>query len=168
MSELDKFRVAGRLHGPEVYRKALKAAQDEIIELLRNRQEIDRRIAGLKRTIDGLTAVCDEIGMVLPPELALPPQATGTVELEGLTDSIVKVLQASNSQMTPTQVRDELERLGFNLGKYKQHMVPIHNTLKRLEAGGTVGSIKDERGRTVAYRWVSPIARALALEPPFN
>ncbi len=162
MNEMDKLRVSGKLHGVGVYKKALDAAQKEIIEQLKKRQEIDKRIVSLKRTIDGLTAICDEIGMVLPPDLTIPPDLE---QRDSLTESILKVLSESTIGLTPTQVRDALIKIGFNVERYKQEMVPIHNTLKRLVAAGTVAAIKDQQGKTVSYRWVSPIARALAMDP---
>ena len=163
MSEIDKLRISGKLHGTGVYKKALDAAQNEIVGLLKKRQEIDKRIVSLKRTIDGLTAICNEIGMVLPPGLAVPADLENG---DSLTESILKVLSESGTALTPPQVRGALLKVGFNVGRYRQEMVPIHNTLKRLEAAGTIAAVKDERGKTISYRWVSPIARALALEPP--
>ena len=59
------------------------------------------------------------------------------------------------------EIREQLINLGFNFAKYAQPLVPIHNTLKRLEEQGEVSPLKNEQGQTLGYEWISPIERAL-------
>ncbi len=59
-------------------------------------------------------------------------------------------------------MRDRLIAKGLNLSKYKQPLVPIHNTLKRLESQQEIVPFLDDNGEIRGYRWVSPIARAVA------
>jgi hypothetical protein len=83
------------------------------------------------------------------------------------TDGVRMVLRQSASREVPIsvpEIRDQLINLGFNFAKYAQPLVPIHNTLKRLEEQGEVSPIKNEQGQTLGYKWISPIERALASE----
>src|ERR1700756_762908 len=51
----------------------------------------------------------------------------------GLTEAIRWVFrQPLLLPLTPTQVRDHLAQMGYELDKYKHVMPPIHNTLKRM------------------------------------
>jgi hypothetical protein len=43
-------------------------------------------------------------------------------------------------------------------------LVPIHNTLKRLEEQGEVRAAKNEQGRVKGYQWIGPIERAMKEE----
>lgn len=113
----------------ENYQRALQSAQSELVELLRDRADVDSRIARLKQTIDGLTALCDEtnpsagtsaIGMIAP----VPP---------GLTSNIRRALAEATSPMTAPQIRNALTKMGLNLSAYANEMAVIHNTLNRLE-----------------------------------
>jgi hypothetical protein len=80
-----------------------------------------------------------------------------------LTDAIRLVFSATNEPiLTPTEVRDALLAHGLNLTKYKQPLVPIHNTLKRLVSQEELVEFRDDNGELRGYRWVSPLARAVA------
>jgi hypothetical protein len=68
--------------------------------------------------------------------------------------------------LTPTEVRDSLAARGMDLSKYKQPLVPIHNTLKRLVSQEELVEFRDDSGDLRGYRWVSPLARAVAEVSP--
>jgi hypothetical protein len=135
-------------------RKALKEALDE-------RGMIERRIISLKQSIEGLSALCE------------PESDEDFVQVNGghlpdgyntsLTDAIRRIFsECIEPILTPPEVRNALVLMGVDLAKYKQPLVPIHNTLKRLVAQGELVPFRDDSGDLRGYRWVSPLARAVA------
>src|SRR6266576_1780736 len=143
------------------FETALKEARKALAEAYEDRTAIEHRIVSLKQTIEGLAALCE------------PETDEDFVQVKGgklpdgyntsLTDAIRRIFSESNEYMlTPTEVRDTLVAMGVDIKKYKQPLVPIHNTLKRLEAQGELVSFRDDAGDLRGYRWVSPLARAVA------
>ena len=87
---------------------------------------------------------------------ALPIGAvTPLAKYKSFTDAISYALKTVRTCLVPTQVRDRLLLLGYDLKKYKSDPVAsIHTILKRLEFAGRVRSERNDIGKT-AYRWVS-------------
>jgi len=164
VDEKQRLRIAGQIHGPGVFSRALKAARNELEVLLKQRQEIDKRIMALQRTVDALIAVCEEEGVELPADLLqdveLPASATG------FTDAVRNVLKESGLPMGPTAIRDGLIRRGIDMTKYSNPMVVVHNTLKRLCTQGDIQRTPVGESGAFQYVWVGPVGRALALDRP--
>lgn len=60
----------------------------------------------------------------------------------GLTEAIRWVFrQPLMLPLTPTQVRDHLASMGYDLEKYAHVMPPIHNTLKRMKEAGEIKEV---------------------------
>jgi hypothetical protein len=60
----------------------------------------------------------------------------------GLTEAIRWVFrQPLLVPLTPTQVRDRMAEMGYDLSKYKHVMPPIHNTLKRMKEAGEIREV---------------------------
>lgn len=149
MAEPNAFEVA-----LQEARKSLKAAYEE-------HAAIEQRIVSLKQTIDGLATLCE-------PEPRIYTQGRDTrtgfdfQSSFSLSFAIRHIFSDSTKYLTPTEVRDALLKIDGDFAeRYKQPMVPIHNTLKRLEAQGELVSFRDDAG-DLRYRWVSPLARAVA------
>jgi hypothetical protein len=145
--------------------EALVKARKKLDELVTERTTIDREIVNWKRVVDSLTAVSDEHSNELPADVRLvaDPRLAPLLNLK-FTDAIRNVLASVDGYISAPAMRDQLIDLGFDFTKYKQELVPIHNTLKRLEEQGEAQSVKNEQGQTIGYRWISPLARALAEE----
>jgi hypothetical protein len=61
----------------------------------------------------------------------------------GLTEAIRWVFrQPLLLPLTPTQVRDRMAEMGYDLSKYKHVMPPIHNTLKRMKEAGEIREVE--------------------------
>jgi len=148
--------------------EALAKARTKLTELVSERTRIDKEIVDWKRVADSLTVVAEERSGELPTDLDLrvSPQIATAMKLS-FTDAIRNVLQIFNCPLAAPTIRDRLLEMGFDLSKYKQELVPIHNTLRRLEEQGEVRTVKNEQGQTVGYQWMSPLQRALA-EKPFD
>ena len=143
------------------FETALKEARRVLKEAYDDRSLIEQRIVRLKQTIDGLAALCEpepeeDFVQVNGGNL---PEGYGT----SLTDAIRRIFSVSTEPMlTPTEVRDGLLAMGVDIAKYKQPLVPIHNTLKRLVAQYELVEFRDDDNELRGYRWVTPLARAIA------
>jgi hypothetical protein len=74
------------------------------------------------------------------------------VEDLGLTDAIRWVFkQPTLLPLTPTDVRDRLAEMGFDLSKYTHMMPPIHNTLKRMKEAGEIREVPGVGGLGRAF-----------------
>jgi len=118
------------------YRQALDAATREYQDLQGKRQEIDDRLAQLAQTIAMLNRLCG---------------LESTVQW-GLTDACRVVLKAARRDMTPTEVRDRLEAIGFPLTRYTNSLAAIHTVLKRLHDAAEVLFV-ERPGRRFACEW---------------
>jgi hypothetical protein len=107
------------------YRRALATAIREYEALGQQRQEIDKRLAEVMQTIGTLSRLC---GLV------------PTVPL-GLTDACRLVVRGAGVPVTPAEVRQRLQAIGFDLTKYQNDLAAIHTILKRLNESGELRSI---------------------------
>src|SRR5579863_522169 len=141
------------------FEAALQEARKALAEAFEERSATERRILSLKQTIEGLAALCEPE----PVDDSVPVGNRLAGYSVSLTEAIRKVFSESQEYLlTPPEVRDALLAMGVDLAKYKQPLVPIHNTLKRLESQGELVPFKDDNGEFRGYRWVSPLARAVA------
>jgi hypothetical protein len=163
IDEKERLRISGQIHGPGVYTRALEAARNELAGLLQQRQEIDKRVMQLQRTVDALLAVCEEQGVQLPSDL-LPPELESPTPI-GFTDAVRNILRERGLPMGPIAVRDALVDMGIDMNKYSNPMVPVHNTLKRLCERGEVARTPLAETGGFQYVWFGPMGRALALDP---
>jgi predicted nucleic acid-binding Zn-ribbon protein len=71
----------------------------------------------------------------------------------GLTEAISESLRAMlHSSLSANEVREWLEKEGFDLSDYSQPLATISVTLRRLEKSGRVKATRE--GRRVTYKWV--------------
>src|SRR6476620_4480788 len=128
------------------YRRALEAATREYEELGAKRNAIDKRLAELGQTIGTLTRL---LGY------------TPTVPF-GLTDA-VRMIMRGGVPMTPIEVRDRLQGIGFDVSKYANDLAAVHTILKRLNESGELRFVA--RGPGVhQYTWNRP-STPVALGP---
>ena len=118
------------------YRHALDAAVREYEALGEQRREIDKRLAQLAQTIGTLNRLCG---------------FTPTV-FWGLTDACRVVLRGAGHAMTPVDVRDRLEAIGFDLSRYTNSLAAIHVVLKRLKEASELRFTSIGSGK-FAYEW---------------
>jgi hypothetical protein len=121
----------------DVYQKALAGANEEMKELLQQRNAIDNRIARLTATIAALGALGTET-----------PRLEDTPELGdlGISDAIRQVLKDANQYLTPAEIKVLLIKAQVDLNKYANASAVIHNTLKRLEAQGELATMTIDPG----------------------
>jgi hypothetical protein len=115
----------------EDYRRALQAALGEYEDLGLKRREIDRRLAELAQTIGTLSRLLGH---------------TPTVPM-GLTEAIRVVMRGAGVPMTPVQIRERLNAIGFDLSKYSNDLAAIHTILKRLNDARELHVVKSATGK---------------------
>jgi hypothetical protein len=132
------------------YKNTLEIARAEFEQLITEESELQLRLegnrnrqAGLKKTIDSLSALIGE-----DSDAGIP----------GISDAIRTVLSNhyetdKRTILMPTGIRNRLASGGFDLGNYKNPMAVIHTTLKRLEEQGEVEAL-EAKDKKIGYRWV--------------
>lgn len=131
----------------EDYRRALETAVHEYEALGLKRREVDQRLAEVAQTIGTLSRLCG---------------LTPTVPM-GLTNAIRLVVRGAGVPMTPIDVRDRLQAIGFDLTKYINDLAAIHTILKRLNDSGELLFIPRAAGKQ-QYTWNHPPSLA-AMNP---
>src|SRR5215467_5389812 len=128
------------------YRSALDKAIAEYEKLGDERRRIDDRLAQLTQTITTLSRL---VG--LEPTIPF-----------GLTDACRLVYRNAGIPLSPTEVRDRLRALGFDLSTYSNELAAIHTVLRRLNASGELRAMAVP-GKQI-YAWRTPTA-AYAISP---
>lgn len=122
------------------YRDALSRAIAEYERLGEERRRIDDRLAQLAQTISMLSRL---VG--LEPSIPF-----------GLTDACRLVYRNAGVPLSPTEVRDRLRAIGFDLSSYSNEMAAIHTVLRRLNEAGELRAMAVP-GRQI-YTWRTPTA----------
>jgi hypothetical protein len=133
----------------------LKHAQERLGELLQQESSVKGQISHWTSVVEGLAKLAGE---PLDPEIASKinelrqQQEGGTGAEMGLTEAIRWVFrQPLLLPLTPTQVRDRLAEMGYDLKKYAHVMPPIHNTLKRMRDAGEIKEVEGIGGLGKAF-----------------
>ncbi len=134
----------------ETARAMYKSARDRFSGLIREESTLKEQISHWGPIVEQLAKVAGE---TLEPEIAnrireLKLEQEGAIGQEmGLSEAIRWVFrQPQILPLTPTQVRDELAKMGYDLEKYAHVMPPIHNTLKRMKEAGEIKEVEGVGG----------------------
>jgi hypothetical protein len=141
--------------GDETAKNLYESARERLLELLRQETEVKENISHWGPIVEQLATLCGE---TLEPAIASrikqlnqESQAVAGQEM-GLTEAIRWVFrQPLMLPLTPTDVRDHLARMGYELEKYKFVMPPIHNTLKRMKEAGEIKEVEGVGGLGRAF-----------------
>jgi hypothetical protein len=132
---------------------AYESTRERLQELLRKEAKIKEQITGWAPVVEQLARLC---GKNIDNELlklvnVAKNQETAGQEM-GLTEAIRWVFkQPLLLPLTPTQVRNHLAQMGYELDKYKHVMPPIHNTLKRMKEAGEIREVDGVGGMGKAF-----------------
>lgn len=139
----------------ETAKKMYESAMDRLKELLRQEVEIKDQISHWGPIVEQLARLSGE---TIDHDIAsreLKRNETSAQEAGqemGLTEAIRWVFrQPLLLPLRPTQVRDRMAEMGYDLGKYKHVMPPIHNTLKRMKEAGEIREVEGIGGIGRAY-----------------
>ena len=141
----------------ETAMKMYESARDRLKELLWQEAEVKDQISHWAPIVEQLARLTGE---TLDSDIASKinelkqgeESAQGAGQEMGLTEAIRWVFrQPLLLPLTPTQVRDRMAEMGYDLGKYKHVMPPIHNTLKRMKEAGEIRDVEGVGGIGRAY-----------------
>jgi chromosome segregation ATPase len=128
------------------YKLRLADFQTDLKNLLQKREELEVQFIELDAQIEHLEKMIRETKL-LCGEPTNPEDLTGL----GFTDACRQLLKLEYKYMDAVEVRDALERRGYDLRKYTNALASVHTVLKRLLASGEIES-KTEGLKTL-YRW---------------
>ena len=139
-----------RIMSDEATVKMYESARDKLLDWIRREQEAREQVEHWVTVVEKLAEISGE---EVPEEIKKKIQQLKSakhpdgVEDMGLTEAIRWVFrQPMLLPLTPTGVRDELARMGYDLEKYAAMMPPIHNTLKRMKDNGEIVEVDDYVG----------------------
>jgi len=136
----------------ETATKMYESAKERLKELLRQETEIKEQISHWGPIVEKLAQLTSE---TIDSDIASrinelkqdQESAQGAGQEMGLTEAIRWVFrQPLLLPLTPTQVRDRMAEMGYDLDKYKHVMPPIHNTLKRMKEAGEIREVEGVGG----------------------
>jgi hypothetical protein len=128
-------------------KKVVTAYLEKLFQLIKQRDAIERSMTDTERGIRSILALHSD-------EDAMPyvEQLDELTRPEGFTDAIRKVLKASEDALTPSEVKEKLPQVGFDLDGYNNPLASIHTILKRLARTDLVDQTEKD-GKT-AYKWM--------------
>src|SRR5947209_1617379 len=141
----------------ETATKMYESARERLKELLRQETEGKEQISHWGPIVEQLARLSGE---TIDPDIASrinelkkdQESSSGAGQEMGLTEAIRWVFrQPLMLPLTPTQVRDRMAEMGYELAKYKHVMPPIHNTLKRMKEAGEIREVEGIGGIGRAY-----------------
>ena len=133
--------------------QVVRAAHEELLQLLEQRAEIMKRIGTVKQTISGLANLFGD--EVLGEELLELIDRKPNGRQPGFTKACRRVLMEIRRPLGARDVCAELERqVPAILSRHKDPLASVTTVLNRLVDYGEARSLTNERGRRV-WEWVS-------------
>jgi len=106
------------------YRRTLKAARNELLNLYRGREETDRKIARLRQTVVTLGALCRESS-------EREAQKRWASHSGSLTEAVMDTIMASDAPLQPREIQRVLEDMGYDIGS-SNPLASVHSVIRRL------------------------------------
>jgi hypothetical protein len=141
---------------PGDYKQVLDDLRSRYLDILHRRDRLNRELTFLAKSIEGLSALCGEESGIPDPEI--PGELTNEVakswiKLMGFADACRSMLRIAPSGLTPPEIRNALEMVGFPIEHRTNIMVSINVLMTRLVESEEVEPITREDGKK-AYRWL--------------
>jgi hypothetical protein len=138
--------------------QVVKAAHDELRQLIQQRAEIMKRIGTVKQTISGLANLFGD--EVLGEDLLELIDRKPNGRQPGFTKACRRVLMEVHRPMGAREVCVELERQAPTiLARHKDPLASVTTVLNRLVDYGEARSLSNDRGRRV-WEWISESEQA--------
>jgi chorismate mutase len=133
--------------------QVVKAAHEELLQLMRQRAEVMKRIGTVKQTISGLANLFGD--QVLGDDLLELIDRKPNGRQPGFTKACRRVLMEIRRPLGAREVCVELERYApAILARHKDPLASVTTVLNRLVDYGEARSLSNDRGRRV-WEWVS-------------
>jgi len=131
------------------YRRDLKARKRELVNLLRQRQTIDEKMAQLQPIISHLEGLCRELGDRAAKETATKVELT-----TGLTELARITLEEAYIPLSAGDLKKRMEAKGFDFSNYSNPLASVHVVLRRLVKSRKV-KVVPQKGGKKAYQWIT-------------
>jgi len=143
--------------------QVIKAAHDELLQLMQQRAEIMKRIGTVKQTIAGLANLFGD--HILGEDLLELIDRKTNGRQPGFTKACRTVLMEARRPLGARDVCQELDkRLPAILSRHKDPLASVTTVLNRLVDYGEARSLSNDRGRRV-WEWVSDTGHAMDVSP---
>jgi hypothetical protein len=143
--------------------QVIKAAHDELLQLMRQRAEIMKRIGTVKQTIAGLANLFGD--QILGDDLLELIDRKTNGRQPGFTKACRTVLMEARRPLGARDVCQELDkRLPAILSRHKDPLASVTTVLNRLVDYGEARSLSNDRGRRV-WEWVVETDREMDVVP---
>jgi hypothetical protein len=140
------------------YKKAYDSAKQELADLLREQERIEKRLVLVRKSLQTFAELCENEGIEIEPSA----EASYLLEESTLAGEIRTLLAANyNVYCRPSWIKDQLERLGHDLSKYANAQSTIQMVLKRMVESRTVIEQTDPEGKAV-YAMAHPLHKLRA------
>ena len=126
----------------ETYKQAYATAKHDLLQQLQKRDDLDQKIRKLKQTVKALGELCgadpEEIDKLLLVEgFAIDAKP-------GFTDSIRRLFRIHQTALSPTDVREDLVKMGIGVGQVNL-LSSIHTVLRRMAEAGEIEKTEDAK-----------------------
>lgn len=120
----------------------LLKTQEQMGDCLKEQENLEKKIAGLRATIAALARMLDEEFF--------------EEDAMGLTDAIREAFRSmgTNGSLTPTEVKGRLEMMGYNTAKYGNVMASVHTIINRLATKGEIKQVGTRADNKPCYALV--------------
>ena len=140
--------------------QVIKAAHDELRQLMRQRAEIMKRIGTVKQTIVGLANLFGDD--VLNEELLELVDRKSSGRQPGFTKACRMVLMEASRPLGAREVCEQIQqRIPPVLLRHKDPLASVTTVLNRLVEYGEAKAVVKENGRR-AWEWVADPSQSLA------
>jgi hypothetical protein len=136
------------------FRNSLVEARRKLELAQAERDALNVRIANLERLVETLAAECDsEVQDAMRTDKPLAAE-------NSFNNAIEFALRGAKIGLTPVEVRDKMEALGYDFSKYESDpLASIHTLLKRFVKKGLVTVNRLPHNRT-EYKWAGDSNKA--------
>ena len=143
--------------------QVIKAAHEELLQLMQQRAEIMKRIGTVKQTIVGLANLFGD--HVLGDDLLELIDRKPNGRQPGFTKACRTALMEAGRPLGAREVCQELEKRSQDiLSRHKDPLASVTTVLNRLVDYGEARSLSNDRGRRV-WEWVSDTGHGLDVVP---
>ena len=132
--------------------EVVKAAHEELRQLMRQRADVMKRIGTVKQTIVGLANLFGD--EVLSEELLELVDRKSGGRQPGFTKACRMILMEANRPLSARDVCEQIQdKIPPMLARHKDPMASVTTVLNRLVDYGEARSLSNERGRRV-WEWI--------------
>jgi hypothetical protein len=130
----------------------LLKTQNELGRKLKEQEALEKKITGLRATIAALARMLDE---EFVEEDAI-----------GLTDAIREAFRAAGvtGTLTPTEVKEKLEMMGYDITKYGNVMASVHTIVNRLVSKREIKQVGTRADNKPCYQIMPRLADLIGTE----